>query len=433
MSDRNRARRSEIIVKFNGKDITTELGESFISLDYTDESEAADDLKITVNDRNGTWVTKWLVKENQSAEETPAPKKTGNWAIGDEVTVTGTPQYSSYGIGTPGAPVTNYTGHISFLNLDDGIPYPIAVDWVGWFAEADIAGAQTEEVSGNDKNNAKYTKITAKIKALNVDGNGKDLTLDCGDFELDNVDVSGPPSVVEMSASSVSFESGIHKTVKSRTWESVKLSQIAADIAGDGGLGIQYLSSFDPTFKKLVQDEKKDLEFLWEHCKKYALKLKVTAGNLVIYDSKDQDGEAAIRTFEYGDGTYSKYKLNSALQDGYASCHVSYEDDQGVTYEATFTPSTGYSGGEVLEVTEQVDDNIMALDLAKRRLRMENKKEMTGSFTVPGDPNLVAGVNVTLKGWGDFDGKYSVEKSSHKVSSGGYTTSIEIARCIEGY
>jgi hypothetical protein len=62
---------------------------------------------------------------------TPEPE---SWAVGDSVIVSGRPQYSSYGNGAPGATVTDHRGKITFLNLADGIPYPIHVEWLGWFA-----------------------------------------------------------------------------------------------------------------------------------------------------------------------------------------------------------------------------------------------------------------------------------------------------------
>lgn len=68
-----------------------------------------------------------------------APPKA--WAVGDSVIANGRPQYSSYGNGAPGANVTNHIGKITFLNLKSGIPYPIHVDWLGWFAESQIKRA----------------------------------------------------------------------------------------------------------------------------------------------------------------------------------------------------------------------------------------------------------------------------------------------------
>ena len=174
------------------------------------------------------------------------------------------------------------------------------------------------------------------------------------------------------------------------------------------------------------------MEFLHQRCEAAGLRLKVTDGIFVIYDCGENDSRDTAFTFTMGDGSYSKVSLDSTLaMTAYSSCHVSYEDDNGNTYEATFTPPTGYAEGEVLEVKEQVSSNAEAMELAIRRLRKENKGEITGKITMPGNPDMVAGINIQLAGFGDFDGKYSVDKATHKIPP--YTTEIEISKVVEEY
>lgn len=360
-----------------------------------------------------------------------------SWSIGEEVLVTGRARSNSYGKNAKiGYQVNNRAGKITYLNLKSGIPYPIHVDSLGWFAESCVTKknqpSQAESQDGSQTSNAKYTKINAVITAQNVDGSGTDRVLDCGKFELDNVRFTAPPMKVEMSATSLSYESTIRKVKKTRSWSKTSLKKIASSIATAGGYNLLYSSSFDPTYSYILQSDLSDIEFLSGQCKAAGLRLKVTDGILVIYDAKDYDEKTAIETITMGDGSYDTVSLESALaMAAYSSCHVSYEDDQGNSYEATFTPSTAYSEGEVLEVTEQVGSNKEAMELAKRRLRAANKGEITGKFKMAGDPRLVAGNNIQLKGFGDFDGKYSIDKSVHKVPP--YTTEIEISKVVEGY
>ena len=73
-----------------------------------------------------------------------------------------------------------------------------------------------------------------------------------------------------------------------------------------------------------------------------------------------------------------------------------------------------------------------AKKMAKSKLRKANKKENTADIDVVGDPRLVAGVTVTLKNFGSFDGKWIIEKAAHKVSKG-YTTKLDLRRCLDGY
>ena len=79
----------------------------------------------------------------------------------------------------------------------------------------------------------------------------------------------------------------------------------------------------------------------------------------------------------------------------------------------------------------RAEDKGYELISGERRLRAANKGEITGKMKMPGDPRMVAGVNIQLKGFGDFDGKYSIDKSTHKIPP--YTTDIEFSKVVEGY
>ena len=125
MSSKDTARRTEIIIYFAGVDISQSIRPYLLTMTYTDnEEDRTDDLQITLDDRDRTWV-RWL--------STPAPtiaEDSSGWKVGDTVIANGRPQYSSYG-GQPGVELTNYQGKITLLNLKDGVPYPIHVDQKG--------------------------------------------------------------------------------------------------------------------------------------------------------------------------------------------------------------------------------------------------------------------------------------------------------------
>ena len=66
-------------------------------------------------------------------------------------------------------------------------------------------------------------------------------------------------------------------------------------------------------------------------------------------------------------------------------------------------------------------------------LRLKNKYEYTATFTLPGNPDLVAGVTVMLSGWGAWDGKYIISQAKHTIGKSGYTTQIRLRHVLEGY
>ena len=71
--------------------------------------------------------------------------------------------------------------------------------------------------------------------------------------------------------------------------------------------------------------------------------------------------------------------------------------------------------------------------LAEKLLRLHNKYAKTATFTLPGSPQLVAGVTVALEGWGAWDGKYLVTQAKHTVGGSGYSVQVKLRKVLEGY
>ena len=62
------ARRAEVEISFDGTDITGDIRPYLRSLSYTDNEEGeADDLQITLQDRDGLWLQSWLTEAVEAA------------------------------------------------------------------------------------------------------------------------------------------------------------------------------------------------------------------------------------------------------------------------------------------------------------------------------------------------------------------------------
>lgn len=79
---------------------------------------------------------------------------------------------------------------------------------------------------------SKGVEISAVIVQKNWESNGKDRVLDCGVFEIDTVDGSGPPPKVTIKAGSIPYKSTVRTQKKTKAWENYTLSSIAKEIAG---------------------------------------------------------------------------------------------------------------------------------------------------------------------------------------------------------
>lgn len=261
---------------------------------------------------------------------------------------------------------------------------------------------------------------------------GKDAVLKTGAFELDSVDASGPPSIVTISGASLAFSGSLRQTKKSKAWENCTLRTIAGEIAGNGGLSLVYESDSNPFYSRVEQTRQSDIDFLKKLCQDAGISIKATDGKLVLYDQAAYEAKAPVLTIEKGEkGRYIKYKLSSgSAGTQYSKCRVSYMDPAtGECIEGT-AEDPDVSGDQCLEIAAKVGSAGEAEELAKKNLRLHNKLAKTGTFTFPGNVELVAGVTVLLKGWGGWDGKYIVTRAVHTVGPGGYTTQIRIRKVL---
>lgn len=268
-------------------------------------------------------------------------------------------------------------------------------------------------------------------------------SLRLGLFEIDEITSSGYPSEVQIKAVSVPDNNTLRGTERSRSWEKAKLQVIANDIASAAGMSLFWDTEENPVLDRAEQTEQSDLSFLYAICKDKGLALKISDKKIIIFDEAKYEAEKAKITIVKPGTVYKKesgmkylfvgtgYSLRTKIRDIYAACRVSYQQGSSKSnIEATYTAAG--KKGKTLQVNEQVESVAEALNLAKKRLREKNKDEVTGSLNMLGNFVLLSGVTVNLLGFGAFDDKYLITRASHDIGSG-YTTNIDVRRCLNGY
>lgn len=457
MSDRNLARRAAVQVAFEGVDITSDIRPYLSSLTYTDnEDDQADDLQIKLHDRDSIWLTKWLNDAINAASETSSETVTETTSgASSETSVTSSYKVTARsGLNVRSGPGTSYGKYgalvcgstVEVSSIENGwaaIAYNGKTAYVyATYIEQISGGSTSVETSGSSATKASSSgntgfKIQATIARQNWKGDGNDKILECGQFELDTVEVSGPPSIVTLKSTSLPFSTQIRQTKKSKAWENIRLSGIVSKMAAAGGMAFLFLSSNDPFYERVEQRDESDIAFLSALCHNAGISLKATNNILVLFDQVDYESKDAILTIVKGSKDYIKYKHNIGTADTkYASCRVSYVDSNGRCIEATAKIEDYKEDSEdnqQLEITAKVSSAAEAMALAEKMLRKHNKYAKTATFTLPGNPDIVAGVTVMLKGWGPWDGKYIVKQAKHIVGGSGYTTQIILRRVLEGY
>lgn len=439
MSDKKLARRVQLKLKFKGVDVPQNINLHLTGATYTDEEEdSTDDFQITYEDRENKLLGNWLEvkpttsKSTKQVEKKVEDEKTINYVVkrGDTLWAIAS-KYLGSGTKYPQIAQEN---NIKNPNLI----YPGQVFKITTGGETSStvkeAGSSEKKKSGGSSSGASPKLVSAVLVQKNWNDTGKDLTLDMGTFEIDSVDMSGPPDKVTVKSTSIPYTSKLRMEKKNKAWEKISLKGIGQEIAGKNGLKLMYEASDNPTYKRKEQVQTSDIKFLQNLCHAAGMALKVTTLTIVIYDAAEYDKKPAVRTFKKGSGDIISYKMGTKLTDtAYTSCHVSYTDpDSKETIEYTYTPDSKTGTGQTLEVNEKVNSKAEAIRLAKKRLREKNTQEYTASLKVVGDASLVAGITVKLKGFQQFDKKYKVTQAKHNLLDG-YTVDLSLKQVLEGY
>ncbi|TDL50950.1 late control protein [Paenibacillus dendritiformis] len=277
-------------------------------------------------------------------------------------------------------------------------------------------------------------EIRAKIHVKDWRWQGDNMTLPCGKFDIDEVNFSGPPDVVEIKATSVPLDSSGRREKKTKSWEKATLKRIAQDIAKNAKLSLAFNFAQNPKYDRIDQTEQSDIEFLVELCAKEGASIKVSNRQLVIFDEAEFEKKKPSQFIVRGKSNVVTYSFSwNAMGAAYRACQISYQSaKKKAKYSYTYTPPGAPKGGPVLKINERVESQAEAIRVARNRLREKNKEFGKGRITLAGDPRMAAGITVYISGWHSFDGKYIIESARHTVGRNGYTTDIEIRKVL-GY
>lgn len=295
---------------------------------------------------------------------------------------------------------------------------------------AEITLEDREELWQGDWLPDRGATMDIAISVNNWEYAGDNRTLPLGKFEIDEITSSGPPSEAKIKLISIPNAANLRGVEKTRAWEKTKLSQIVKDIADSAGIESYYDADDDPVKDRAEQSEQTDLSFLQKICQEEGLALKVTDEKIVVFDIAKY--EQADPVMEINKNQVISFSCRSTIHDIYKACHIKYKHaQQDELIEYTFT-DPNRKEGQTLEINEKVDSLQEAEKLAKKKLHEKNLEEISVSLTLLGNLSLLASNTVTLSGYHIYDGKYLITRSTHDIGSG-YTTKIELRKCINDY
>lgn len=251
-------------------------------------------------------------------------------------------------------------------------------------------------------------------------------SLPCGTFQVDQIEYSLPPRILTVKAVSTAITQGMRHEAHNRAWENASLKVIAQDIADSNKLALFYDA---PEFmlERREQINMPDLEFISSLAKDFGLAVKVRDGKLIVYDEEAYESHESVSEILMSDRKLISVKFTSKSAEVFRKAKVKYHHPvKAEVYEGEDEDEDEEGSERVLEIREYAESDSQAKEIASKRLYEANKTEITGSITLMGDVRFSAGLNIMLGEFGMFSGKFTITKAAHKVSSSGYTTTLEL-------
>ncbi|WP_190945276.1 phage late control D family protein [Paenibacillus sp. UASWS1643] len=321
-------------------------------------------------------------------------------------------------------------------------------------------------------------RIVAEVNTTDWEKAKDKGKIKCGSFELESIDLSGPPNLVTLTATALpKGGSAALRQVRTKGWEKVKFRSVAQEIANRCKLKLSYNIKINPTYDRLDQNEQTDLDFLTKLCSDEGVAIKITTGSLVLFDEAEFEKTTPVMQLEYGKSNILSWSFSMSDSDtAYSACVVTYKPpvssakkkkaadkkkkgktdkpdiplDPDLPTPKTFSIAAAADkkkeakkkvpitatyripgvDGPVLRINQEVASVAEAQRLAKNKLREKNKGAGVASFSLDGNTQLASGVTVWVKGYGMFDGKYLVLSVDQKVVGGAFQTDVKIRKVL---
>lgn len=268
--------------------------------------------------------------------------------------------------------------------------------------------------------------------------------LDCGVFEIDEIELNFPPDTLNVKAIGAGITKDL-RTKNSKAFENQSLYDITKYFAAKHNLKIfgRYFTEQDAIMKNIkllegikierkTQENQTDISFLATLAKEYGIIFAVHGDCLVFNTIDELDERRSILTINRNQMSRARFvDKTSQIYSGAVVVNRNARSNSKKTWVVKASEWVDEKLG-TLVVNANVEDETQAQAVAEGALKEANKNKVKGSFTIFGNTKLVAGVNVDLTGIGKFSGKWHITSSSHAVEpSGGYTTSVEVRKIMK--
>jgi len=267
-------------------------------------------------------------------------------------------------------------------------------------------------------------------------------TMKCGVFEIDEIEMKGPPDTVTIKGIATSITKAL-RTKKSDAHEKKTLKQIAQKVAEKNGLTIDdMLGVPDFSFDRITQNKETDLGFLKRISKEHGVVFSVRDNKMTFMSVYELEKQKSVFTIDKSDisGYSMKDKADGMVKEAKVASK-NMKTNETVTANADFEKykkdNPAYTAPAVVSQDTYVDSSRsenqqQAESKAKAIMHLSASNQQIGNFSMQGFARAVGGVNFTLTGFGKLSGKWHIKVSKHTIDkSGGYKTDVECKRLQE--
>ncbi|HTW87573.1 MAG TPA: contractile injection system protein, VgrG/Pvc8 family [Candidatus Binataceae bacterium] len=251
--------------------------------------------------------------------------------------------------------------------------------------------------------------------------------LPCGDFEIDQLELDGPPDVFQMRCLAAYITPAM-RTANSVAYENQSLLQIASTVASKYQLQvIGVAETINPVFARVTQKQESDLAFLKRLATSNGYDFTVRGTELVFYARSALEAQPPILTVARGNVERFAFENRTRLVNKAAL--VAYQDPASRQLIIQSVAATDIPTGDTCKLTMRCENGQQATLKAQAALNNGNIWFTNARLTLPGNTALSAGNTIALSGWASFDGVYLIDTSKHSLNRRtGYSTEAVMYR-----
>lgn len=259
-----------------------------------------------------------------------------------------------------------------------------------------------------------------------------------GQFKVDEVEISSPPATLAVSAKAADM-TGPFRSPKTRSWDNTTLGKLAETIASENS----YAAKVDPALGNIAiphldQTEESDMALLTRLAKQYDALAKPANGLLVLAKqgaAKSVSGlSLPIITLNVTDLVDWRYHYSARKRGGGAADDSDtspptggtkaywWDTDKGERREVT----TGSEPYEEIRYVHNTEQEARAAAATRKNAGERGQGEL--SFSLPGDPRLMAEGRLSLRVRAGLPSSWRIKRVEHRLSAQGYTTQVDCER-----